>query len=146
METIVDSVKAITQTLETVFPSAKVMNKDVEDGYKRPCMYIDVEGGSDEPNGEYIQQTHNIAVYYFAESINKGSLELLKIRNQFTDLLRKRINVGGDFFIYAENINYDISSLDMALKVTFDIQTVQPPDDIDENDYIENLEVNIKKE
>lgn len=146
METIIDSIKAITTTLQTAFPDAQVMNKDVEKGYIRPCMYIDVEGGSDEPAGGYIQQTHNIAVYYFAKNINTGFLELLKVRNQFTDLLKNRINVADDFFIYAENIHYDISSLDMVLKVTFDITTVQDPDGTDENEYIENLDINIKKE
>jgi hypothetical protein len=146
METIIESIKAITETVEAAFPNANIMNKDRKKGYERPCIYIDVEGGSDDLSEDFIQQTHNIAVYYFADSINKGFLELLKIRNQFTNLLRKRINVDGDFFIHAENINYDISSLDMALKVTFDITTAQIPDDTDESEYIENLNLNIKKE
>lgn len=147
MITVIECIKAVTELMEINFGSAEMMNKDVEKGYKRPCIYIDVENSQDEmaANG-LLQQTHGFAVYYFAESINKGFLELLKMRNKFTDILRGRIMVAEDFYICPDNIIYDISGIDMALKVTFEVMTVQEIDDIDENEYIETLEVNIKKE
>lgn len=142
MITIIDIIKAVTETMETAFPDVEVMNKDISKGYPRPCLYIDVEGGSDSTVGAMMEQTHTLSVYYFAESIEKGFLDLLKVRNEFTTILDGRINVIEDFYIYPDNITYDISRLDMALKVSFDVQTVQDREESEE-DYVEELEINM---
>lgn len=145
MVTIIEIIKAVTETLETAFPNIEVMNKDISKNYPRPCLYIDVDSGSDSTVGALLEQTHGISVFYFAENMEKGFLDLLKVRNSFSAILHEPINVTEDFYVYPDNIVYDISRLDMALKVSFDVQTIQEEEET-ETELVETLEINIKKE
>lgn len=145
MVTIIEIIKAVTTTLEAVFPDVEVVIMDISKGYPRACLYVDVDSGSDSTVGGYLEQTHTLTIYYFAEEIEKGFLDLLKARNKFSEMLGEPINVVDDFYIQPNNIAYEMNHLDMALKVSFDVQTVQVPEEIDA-EIIETIEINIKKE
>lgn len=145
MVTIIEIIKAVTSTLETVFPDVEVVNMDISKGYPRACLYVDVDSGSDSIVGGFLEQTHTLTICYFAEQIEKGFLDLLKARNRFSEMLGEPINVFDDFYIQPSNIVYEVSHLDMALKVSFEIQTVQEPEEI-EAEIIETIDINIKKE
>lgn len=145
MVTIIEMIKAISTALESTFPNVEVINMDIDKEYPRPCIYITVESGSDGTVAGLLEQTHTLGVYYFAASIEKGFLELLKARNTLSEMLRQPMNVSEDFYIQPQNVAYEINRADMALKVHFDVQTVQEPEDA-EAELIETLVINIKKE
>ena len=43
MITSLDIIKTFTKLLESTFDGIKVTNKDLKQGYERPCFYIDIE-------------------------------------------------------------------------------------------------------
>ncbi|MDD3570541.1 MAG: hypothetical protein PHY44_05515, partial [Lachnospiraceae bacterium] len=66
MVTIIEIIKAVTTTLEAVFPDVEVVNMDISKGHPRACLYVHVDSGSDSTVGGYLEQTHALTIYYFA--------------------------------------------------------------------------------
>lgn len=131
--------------IEYNFAGIKVTNKDIQEGFFRPCFYIDINGIKDSAIGCFEQEDIAITIYYFCKSMEKGYLELLKAQNKIKKLLCGRIHIQDDFYIVPNEIDYDINRKDMTLQATFSVVTIQEEEKDDASELINELNIKIKR-
>lgn len=137
---ILNIIKALTLKVRAIYPNIEFNNKDITEGFNRPCFYLESDISSAGYMTEtYLDEEHQLTLYYFAERREKGTIELLKIKTALTRLLLKPLEVESGFFVHLDNIEADINNEDKSLIINFSVQTVQ--EELEEDgDLIEELE------
>lgn len=145
MLTVIDIIKALTTAIETKFPDYPVNSRDIEEGFDRPSYFLDVEDVTTEQfTSNYVKETSNLVIYFFASDIHKGFLKLLQTKNELLKLLAEPLpltNKAGDILGHAcfGNISATINKSDMALTCTMSGELIQQNIFEPDNPVIEEL-------
>lgn len=140
MITLVDTIRAVSAMLETLFGDPPV-TKDIDEGFDRPCTYVEPLPVNTEVSSSLRMDTCPIRIFRFAEKIETGYLELLQEQEKLLNALSKPIPVTDVFLLYPEDMKFDLSRADMALSVDFTVTNVQELEDEDTGERMQDLTI-----
>lgn len=142
MRNEIDVTKALTLLLMDNFSTITVTDQDIEEGFDRPCFYIDIVNTESGNVGEFDESTMQFSIYYFCKNINTGYLELLNMKNNLLPILKKPVKISEDFYFTCDNLSFVINKADKVLTVNFDVELIQEEEKDTEKDYMDNLIIN----
>jgi len=143
MITLEDLITVINTTLETKFPSIKLLSTDIEEGFDRPAFFVDVDNHNKSMLGEVLKDIKlTIRIYYFSSSKRKNRIELITMIDDLNDLFLTTLKINDDFYISIDEVNSTITE-EKVLVVDFDIRYVYEVPEDEDLEMIENLEINI---
>lgn len=144
MITIVDVMRAVSRTAETVF-GAPPVTKDLKEGFPRPCTKLSLLYSDVSREGALRHETAELELVRFAARTDRGWIDLLRAQAALTEALERPIRVDEQFHLVAEELDFDPVREDMALYCTFSVEWYQeaPEDDWrgEAKDDMEVLEV-----
>lgn len=137
-----------TRVLQGAFPDVPVQNTDINEGFQRPCFFLDLESVVTDRIGTYYEDVLSFRLYYFAADTYKGYLDLLKKRDTIINLLQDTTRLDPDeesdkygFVIQADDtIQSSINQNDKVLQISFTVDLVQDDDRLPDADLIDTLE------
>lgn len=144
---VIDVIRALSELISNEYPNYPVVDYDVEENYPRPCYYITVEDVQTSwVASDYIKETSNIKIVFFAENRYEGFLDLLDMKNNLTVLFDDPLLVTNgeiEYYVSMLNTNSDLYKSDKVL--TFDIQAdlIQKVNRVEDKPYMEELSTNI---
>ena len=143
MVTIVDIIRAVSGRIETLFGEPPT-TKDVTEGFDRPCTYVQPALMRTAVEGELRHDSFSVEILRFADRTRKGYLDLLNCQATLADALEKPIPVTEHFFVYPEEVAFDLRREEMLLIASFSIENFQllSPED----DEMETMEILVLKE
>lgn len=145
MRTIIDVVKAVSGRIETEFGEPPT-TKDIREGLLRPCFYVEPYQMRYGTAGDLRDDTFGIRIFYFSQRAQTGYLDLLEKQIALQALLDGPVPISEDFYLYPEDLDFELQREDMALIASFTVENVQLPEDTDASEYMENLEINMRED
>lgn len=148
MLSVIDVIKSLTLLIETNFSDYPVNDRDLNEGFDRPSYFIDVDDvDASNVTSHYVRETANLSVYFFAEDIYKGFLNLLQVKKTLLELLNKPLKLMVDEKVVAHvvfnDVNVTVNKADKALIATMSYELVQERQ-IDTGDYlIEHIDIDV---
>lgn len=149
MLSVIDVIRALSELIEGKYPNYPVCDMDIDEDYPRPCYFIDVEDVQTSwVASDYIKESSNIKIVFFAENRYEGFLDLLDMKNNLTVLFDEPLYISNgkeDYYVSLLNTNSDLYKSDKVL--TFDITAdlIQKVNRVETNPYMEKLDVNITR-
>lgn len=150
MLSVIDIIRSLTVLLRENFQYPTV-DYDVEEGFPRPCYFIDVDSvtGSNITS-RYVQEESQLTVYFFEEDNYKGFLKLLQMKDSLLELFAKPLEVEKDSLlahVLFDDVSVDVSKVDKVLSCTMSTVLIQERDEEyvgSTSDYdMEELDVNL---
>lgn len=146
---VIDIIRALSELIEHNYPNYPVVDMDIDEDYPRPSYFIDVEDvNTSWIATDYIKESSNLKIVFFAENRYEGFLNLLDMKNNLTMLFDDPIRVSDETNEYYVKILTTASDLYKQDKVlTFNIQAdlIQKVERVETQPYMEHLDVNVMK-
>ena len=143
MRTIIDTLRAVSELVEALFGEPPT-SKDIHEGFTRPCTYVQPILMQAENSGDLCLDTFEIQIIRLAERAEVGYLDLLQYQATLREALEEPIRVSDSFFIYPEEVGFELSHEDMALVTSFKVTNVQLRPETGDEDYMADLEITRK--
>lgn len=149
MLSVIDIIRSLTELISTKYPQYKITDADVSEGFEKPCFFIDVEDVQTSwEASDYLRESSNIKIVFFAEDLYTGFLELLDMKNNLTILFNDPLLVSDgktEYYVSLLNTNSELFKSDKVL--TFDITAdlIQKVERVENNPNMEELSVNITR-
>lgn len=124
MITLIDTIRGISECIEETFGEAPV-TKDVQEGFDRPCTFVEPVDLATSLESELRADEITIEITRFSEFSYKGYLELLEYQNTLSGLLLKPIPVSETFYLYPEDVEFELDRNDMFLVCSFSLNNIQ---------------------
>lgn len=140
MITIIDTIRGISDMIEENFGEPPT-TKDIQEAFDRPCTYVQPVNISTSKESELRVDEYTIEIVRFAERSYDGYLELLQYQTVFTELLENPIPISESFYLYPEEVEFELDRDDMYLSVTFEASNIQIVDDNTDAPTMEELEL-----
>lgn len=145
MVTIVETIRAVSDVLETVFGDAPT-TKDITRGFDRPCTYLQMTNAETEKTGDARHDTYMFQIIRFAERTDVGYLSLLEDQGKLAEALEKPVVVEEFFFLYPENVSFELRRDEMVLLTSFSVDNFQVlPDEDTGAETMETLNLRRKE-
>lgn len=140
MISVIDVIRALSELIEKEYPSYPVVDYDVDENYPRPSYFINVENVHTEwVATDYIQESSDLEITFFAENRYEGFLELLDMKNNLTKLFNEPLQITDNFYVTLLETTSEIFKQDKVLTFSFTANIVNKIER-DETDYLmENL-------
>lgn len=142
MITIVDTIRALSALIETLFGEPPT-TKDITEGFTIPCTYIQPNYMETYREGEMQHDTYELEIIRMAEHTKQGYLSLLEWEAKLALALQEPVVVENEFFLYPDEVSFEIEREDMLLRTTLTVETYQLRKE-DEADMMETLNVSRK--
>lgn len=144
MITIVETMRAVSALIERVF-SEPPTSKDITQGFPRPCTYLQVTGIETEKSGGMRHDQFTFQIIRFSTRTDRGYLDLLEFQAKLAETLEGPIPVEDVFFLYPENVSFELRRDEMVLLTSFSVDNFQvlPPEDT-EAETMETLHLSRK--
>ena len=144
MLSVINIIKVLTETIEENFPDYPVNDRDVEENFPRPSSFIDVETVTgDNVTPEYVRETSQLVLYFFATDNYRGFLDLL-ILNLPLEIKDDSGNVLAH--VTFDEVNVNIEKADKALTCGMTSVLIQQRNEDDDIPMMEDLDVNLHEE
>lgn len=148
MLSVIDVIRGLSDLISKEYPQYPVCDMDIDEDYPRPSYFIDVEDvATSWVASDYIKETSNIKIVFFAENRYEGFLDLLDMKNNLTLLFDDPLYITNgeeDYYVSLLNTNSELYKSDKVL--TFDITAdlIQKVNKVETEPNMEELNVNIK--
>lgn len=148
MLSVIDVIRGLSDLISKEYPQYPVCDMDIDEDFPRPSYFIDVEDvATSWVASDYIKETSNIKIVFFAENRYEGFLDLLDMKNNLTLLFDEPLYISNgeeDYYVSLLNTNSELYKSDKVL--TFDITTdlIQKVNRVEAEPDMEELNVNIK--
>lgn len=148
MLSVIDVIRGLSELISKEYPQYPVCDMDIDEDFPRPSYFIDVEDvATSWVASDYIKETSNIKIVFFAENRYEGFLDLLDMKNNLTVLFDEPLYISNgeeDYYVSLLNTNSELYKSDKVL--TFDITAdlIQKINRIEPEPNMEELNVNIK--
>lgn len=149
MVSLIEINKALVDRLRTAlkytpFELTPIVNYDLEEGFERPSLKVDIESDREFINNNYTGRTVRVNVYFFASDIKKYKIENLKIQEIIENTFLGGFKIAQNCHVYVEDIESDI--IDTVLEVSFEFNIISEKINLeDENaEYMETLHLDFK--
>lgn len=146
---IIDVIKGLSDLISSEYPQYTIIDYDIDEGFDRPSFFI--EPDSIETSwvaNDYIKESSNLKIVFFAAERYEGFLELLDMKNNLTVMFDDPLYVTdgkSEYYVSLLNTTSDIYKDDKVLTFSVTADLIQKVERKDANDsYMENLDTNIK--
>ena len=149
MLSVIDIIRALSSCIESNFPDYPVVDRDLEEGFPRPCYFIDINSVvSESLTHKLVKDTADIEIDFLAEDIYKGFLNLLDVKNKLVKLFSEPLALtdeGGNVIAHVvfNDVRTEIIKVDKALICNLSTELVQEIEDNVELPLIEELEYKV---
>ena len=137
MITTIEIIKALTLMIREQFPLYPINDKDLSEGFDRPCCFITVDSMKNDTVGLYYADTDDIVLTFFAENREVGFLELIKLKNE-------PLEISEFFQLTFDDIRHHFDKKDMVLETRFSVYTVQSHVDKDYTGLPDMKDIEVK--
>lgn len=145
---VVDVIRSLTELINTNYPQYKIIDCDVDEGFDRPSFFIDVEDvNTSWVATDYIKESSNIQIVFFAENRYEGFLDLLDMKNNLTVLFDEPLYISdetSEYYVSLLTTNSDLYKQDKVLTFNIQAELIQKIERVDTSPYMEQLECNIE--
>lgn len=149
MLSVIDIIRALSSCIESNFPDFPVVDRDLEEGFPRPCYFIDINSVvSESLTHKLVKDTADIEIDFLAEDIYKGFLNLLDVKNKLVKLFSDPLALtdeGGNVIAHVvfNDVRTEVIKADKALICNLSTELVQEIEDNVELPFIEELEYKV---
>lgn len=149
MLSVIDIIRALSSCIESNFPDYPVVDRDLEEGFPRPCYFIDINSVvSESLTHKLVKDTADIEIDFLAEDIYKGFLNLLDVKNKLVKLFSEPLTLtdeGGNVIAHVvfNDVRTEVIKADKALICNLSTELVQEIEDNVELPLIEELEYKV---
>ena len=149
MLSVIDIIRALSSCIESNFPDYPVVDRDLEEGFPRPCYFIDINSVvSESLTHKLVKDTADIEIDFLAEDIYKGFLNLLDVKNKLVKLFSEPLALtdeGGNVIAHVvfNHVRTEVIKVDKALICNLSTELVQEIEDNVELPLIEELEYKV---
>lgn len=146
MLSVIDIIRALSSCIESNFPDYPVVDRDLEEGFPRPCYFIDINSVvSESLTHKLVKDTADIEIDFLAEDIYKGFLNLLDVKNKLVKLFSEPLALtdeGGNVIAHVvfNDVRTEVIKVDKALICNLSTELVQEIEDNVELPFVEELE------
>lgn len=146
---VIDIIRALSELIESKYPNYPVVDMDIDEDYPRPSYFIDVEDvNTSWVATDYIKESSNLKIVFFAENRYEGFLDLLDMKNNLTMLFDDPIRVSNDnkeYYVKMLTTASDLYKQDKVLTFNIQADLIQKVERNETQPYMEQLEVNMMK-
>lgn len=145
----IDVIRSLTELINNHYPQYQITDYDVSEGFEKPCFFIEPEDvKTDWVASDYLRESSNIKIVFFAEDLYTGLCDLLDMKNNLTILFNDPLLVSDgktEYYVSLLNTNSELFKSDKVL--TFDITAdlIQKVERVENNPNMEELSVNITR-
>lgn len=149
MLSVIDIIRALSSCIESNFPDYPVVDRDLEEGFPRPCYFIDINSVvSESLTHKLVKDIADIEIDFLAEDIYKGFLNLLDVKNKLVKLFSEPLALtdeGGNVIAHVvfNDVRTEVIKADKALICNLSTELVQEIEDNVELPLIEELEYKV---
>lgn len=122
---------------------------DIDEDYPRPSYFIDVEDvNTSWVATDYIKESSNLNIVFFAENRYEGFLNLLDMKNNLTMLFDDPIRVSdekNEYYVKMLTTASDLYKQDKVLTFNIQADLIQKVERNETQPYMEHLDVNMLK-
>lgn len=144
MITIVDTIRALSDLVETLFGEAPT-TKDITEGFDRPCTYIQPVDIQSDRTETLRHDVYAMELIRFATRSHQGWAELLHAQELLADALSRPIPVSGSFSIYPQDVSFSLRREDMVLLCSFSLENIQALEADQDKDWMETATLRRKE-
>lgn len=148
MLSVIDVIRGLTELISEKYPNYPVCDMDIDEDYPRPSYFIDVEDvNTSWVATDYIKESSNIQIVFFAENRYEGFLDLLDMKNNLTVLFDEPLYISdetSEYYVSLLTTNSDLYKQDKVLTFNIQADLIQKVERIDNSPYMEELECNIE--
>lgn len=147
MLSVIDIIRALSELIETKYPNYPVVDMDITEDYPRPSYFIDADDiETSWVANDYIKESSNLKIIFFAAERYEGFLELLDMKNNLTVLFDDPLYVTNgkeEYYVSLLNTASDIYKTDKVLEFTLRADLIQKVERKEAEPYMEELSTNI---
>lgn len=130
----------MSELIEKEYPNYPVVDYDVEEDFPRPSYFINVENVHTEwVATDYIQESSDLEITFFAPNRYEGFLELLDMKNNLTMLFNEPLQLNDTFFVTLLETQSELFKNDKVLTFSFTANVVNKVERNETDDYMKNL-------
>lgn len=148
MLSVIDIIRGLTELISEKYPNYPVCDMDIDEDYPRPSYFIDVEDvNTSWVATDYIKESSNIQIVFFAENRYEGFLDLLDMKNNLTVLFDEPLHISdetSEYYVSLLTTNSDLYKQDKVLTFNVQADLIQKVERVDNNHYMEELKCNIE--
>lgn len=146
---VIDIIRALSELIEQNYPNYPVVDMDIDEDYPRPSYFIDVEDvNTSWVATDYIKESSNLKIVFFAENRYEGFLNLLDMKNNLTMLFDDPIRVSdekNEYYVKMLTTASDLYKQDKVLTFNIQADLIQKVERDETQPYMEHLDVNMLK-
>ena len=147
MLSVIDIIRSLSELIENKYPDYPVVDMDVTENYPRPSYFIEVDDiETSWVANDYIKESSNLKIVFFAAERYDGFLELLDMKNNLTVLFDDPLYVNdgkSEYYVSLLNTASDIYKTDKVLEFTLRADLIQKVERKETEPYMEELSTNI---
>ena len=140
---VIDVIRGLTELIYAKYPNYPVVDMDVDEAYPRPSYFIDVEDvNTSWVATDFIKETSNIQIVFFAENRYEGFLDLLDMKNNLTMLFDEPLYISNgddEYYVSLLTTNSDLYKQDKVLTFNVQADLIQKVKRVDNSPYMEEL-------
>lgn len=148
MLSVIDVIRGLTELISKNYPNYPVCDMDIDEDYPRPSYFIDVEDvNTSWVATDYIKESSNIQIVFFAENRYEGFLDLLDMKNNLTVLFDEPLFISdetSEYYVSLLTTNSDLYKQDKVLTFNVQADLIQKVERVDNSPYMEELKCNIE--
>lgn len=148
MLSVIDVIRGLTELISKNYPKYPVCDMDIDENYPRPSYFIDVEDvNTSWVATDYIKESSNIQIVFFAENRYEGFLDLLDMKNNLTVLFDEPLFISdetSEYYVSLLTTNSDLYKQDKVLTFNVQADLIQKVERVDNSPYMEELNCNIE--
>lgn len=140
LTSVIDVIRALSEMIEKEYPNYPVVDYDVDEDFPRPSYFINVENVHTEwVATDYVQESSDLEITFFAENRYEGFLELLDMKNNLTKLFNEPLQLADNFYVTLLETTSEVFKADKVLTFSFTANIVNKIERNETGDYMENL-------
>lgn len=147
MLSVIDVIRGLTELISEKYPNYPVCDMDIDENYRRPSYFIDVEDvNTSWVATDYIKESSNVQIVFFAENRYEGFLDLLDMKNNLTVLFDEPLYISdetSEYYVSLLTTNSDLYKQDKVLTFNIQAELIQKIERVDNSPYMEQLNCNI---
>lgn len=136
MKTVIDVIKSLSDLIQENYSEYKLIDYDVDEDFEKPAFFISVENvNTSYVATDYIQESSDLEITFFAEDRYDGFLTLLDMKNNLMQLFSEPLEIGDNFYVTLLDTTSEIYKADKVLTFSFTANIVNKIER-DKTDYL----------
>ncbi len=131
----------MSNLIEKEYPNYPVIDYDVDEDFPRPAYFIEVENvNTSWVAVDYLQETSDLQITFFAEDRYDGFLELLDMKNNLTQLFNEPLLLDNGYYVSLLETTSNLYKSDKVLEFSFSVAVVNKIERTETDYYMEELD------